>query len=185
MKTLFIIVSMIAFSYLALQTSYAKSYIASFTQKIDVKLGGTQAEINTSKEFINKINALEMQSAHDREMYTQRISALEKNVKALKQQQSDIVQSRNDEKILQAHAMLENSDLHDTFDLSIKEESVRLSQQKLDDESELFERQSMQPVDVDMYKEQITQQQKRLQQQAVLRSLSQKMELASLSSLTK
>lgn len=184
MKTLFMIVSILAFSYLALQTSFVKSYLVSFTQTFDFNSPNNQLENNTNKAFITKINALEKQSASDREMYTQRITELENNVKALKQKQSDTIAIKSDQQVLLANTQLKNADLHHSSALSSKEDKISLLAQKLKEEGTAIDRSNLKSASLQASEAQISQQQKRLQQQAVLRSLSQKMELAALNSLT-
>ena len=180
MKTLFIIVSMIAFSYLALQTSLVKNYIADFTQAIDFNSPGNQLENNTDKAFIDKINALEMQSKRDRDIYTQRISELEKSVALLKQKVSDNEQQKNDKPSLLAHSDTNENDIRNTSDFSQQEEMPHSVLEK----NTLLDKPNVRPISASVSNEQINQQQKRLEQQAVLRALSQKLELAALNSLT-
>lgn len=184
MKTLFIVVSIIALSYLALQTSFVKSYMVSFTQTNDLNLASNQLENNTNKAFMTKINALEMQSARDREMYTQRISELEQNLTALKQTLNDNERRKTDESLLLTLSHGENNEIQNTTEPAGNEENTGSRPQNLQEKASLINRPNVKQASAEVPKAQISQQQKRLQQQAMLRSLSQKMELAALNSLT-
>jgi hypothetical protein len=182
MKTLFIIVSMIAFSYLVLQTSLVKNFIVDVTQAIDFNIPSNQDENNTDEAFINKINALEMQSARERDIYTKRISDLEKNVSLLTQKVSDIKQQKRDKP--SSLAFSDINDKRNNAELTNNKENDEDKSNSLLDKNTLLGNPSVKPISTVVAMEQISHQQKRLEQQAVLRSLSQKLELAALNSLT-
>jgi hypothetical protein len=184
MKTLFIIVSMIAFSYLVLQTSLVKNFIVDVTQAIDFNIPSNQDENNTDEAFINKINALEMQSARERDIYTKRISDLEKNVSLLTQKVSDIKQQKRDKPSSLAFSDINENDKRNNAELTNNKENDEDKSNSLLDKNTLLGNPSVKPISTVVAKEQISHQQKRLEQQAVLRSLSQKLELAALNSLT-
>lgn len=180
MKTLFILVSVLALGYLALQTSLVREYVLSVAQQFSHQGVNKPIENNMTKEFITKINELEKQSARERGIYTQRISELELNVAALK---LDIQRNIN-AKLLTTNAINEvNVEQHpvDSSPLQIENEAT-LSPNSLEGPN-LASRVDAKQSSVNRPEEQIDQQQKRIQQQAVLRQLSQKMELAALSSL--
>ena len=182
MKTLFIIVSMIAFSYLVLQTSLVKNFIVDVTQAIDFNIPSNQDENNTDEAFINKINALEMQSARERDIYTKRISDLEKNVSLLTQKVSDIKQQKRDKP--SSLAFSDINDKRNNAELTNNKENDEDKSNSLLDKNTLLGNPSVKPISTVVAMEKISHQQKRLEQQAVLGSLSQKLELAALNSLT-
>lgn len=178
MKTLFIIVSFVALSYLAMQTSIAKDFIQNATQGIEFSLNKELVSGHNDKEYealLEELKSLKSTVENENESYTKRLTALEENIDSLtdelsRQSKNHIVNSRN------------------TVDAPLVEE-INLKETVLETRTEK-EPNISQTKNVDVTNDQLThsqtklnRQQKRIQQQAMLRAVSQRMELAALNSL--
>lgn len=182
MKTLFIVVSILALSYLALQTSVVKSYLSGFTYQLDPQLENDPIKNNVYNELVTKINELEKQSAQERANYSLRISELEKDIATLEQSLHNNMQRNIDEQMsLTKHPKQNNARQQLNVSNHIQSKTI-LPPQPIESTA-LVSNVETKLGSVDSSEGLISQQQKRVQQQAVLRALSQKMELAALSSL--
>ena len=184
MKNLFILVSILALSYLALQTSIAKNLLSGISNPFESGLANAhldnhQIENNAAKaneKLIASISELASRSVLDKQVFTQRLNELEKNVAVLTDTlQSNIVEPPStplavhatEQQAADSHANEEVVTSHTQGSENTVLASIAEPEQNL----------------VSKSSEQINQQQKRIQQQAVLRALSHKMELAALSNL--
>jgi len=217
MKTLFIVLSIFAISYLALQTSFVKEILTGVSQQLEitqVKLQEdslAQAEslqqeekhqehdrdANIDKNVLAKLNKLTQQSIDEQIGFEERINALEKNIETLKNIVQSDAENKEPTRNIDFGNRLEKtnpnalknpseSQLQVAIEANLPQAQEAIEAMASIDsnvQASVTQASNAQVANKTMLGNEKTQQQKRQQQQAVLRALSQKMELAALSSL--
>lgn len=176
MKTLFIIVSIVAIAYLALQTKTVKTMLhkaASYTAEELSQLKNDDAEaseasINTKlNEEWATVSKLAKKTSDENKILVARVNNLENDVATLETVVTGL------------SPLLINNKAIDEPVISAKKIAKETQVESIQAEvSSTITDSSEQSAQIN------TQQQKRMQQQAILRDLAQKMELAALSSLS-
>lgn len=169
MKKLFIVVSIAAISYLLAQTEFVKDGYDSLVKQNEVSKANKFEKVNTSE-----LQSLRQQNAS----LVAKITALEHDIEALQIIQADSL------------ALINNASKPKSVDIDYKEtQSTLVALAQVDAKFTVVDAPNTPVIDNNISNNKnvkvknVQEHQKRLQQQAVLRQVAQKMELAAIQSL--